>query len=81
MANAEERLRKLVDDNLEIEGRPAGRPLDPDSSLRDAGVSSVEFVAFAKLVAEEFNVSFSLEDCSRFKSLGELIEHLDSHSG
>ena len=81
MATAEERLRKLVDDNLELEGRPAGRPLDPNSSLRDSGVSSVEFVAFAKLVAEEFNVEFSLDDCAKYQSLGELIALLDSRSG
>ena len=54
MATTEERLRKLVDDNLEIEGRPLGRPLDPNSSVRESGVSSVEFVAFAKIVADEF---------------------------
>ena len=81
MASTEERLRKLVDDNLEIEGRPQGRPLDPNSSLREAGVSSVDFVAFVRLVAQEFSVEFSLEDCAKYKSVGELIAALDSRSG
>ena len=81
MATTEERIRKLVDDNLEIEGRPAGRPLDPNSSLRESGVSSVEFVAFAKLVAEEFGVEFTLEDCAKYKTLGEVMAFLDSRSG
>ena len=80
MASTEERLRKLVDDNLEIEGRPLGRPLDPNSSLREAGVSSVDFVAFVKLVAQEFGVEFSLEDCAKYRSVGELIATLDSRS-
>ena len=63
-----------MDDNLEVDGRPIGRPLDLNSSLRDAGVSSVDFVAFAKVVAQEFNVTFTLEDCAKYKTLGELIE-------
>ncbi|MCY4085297.1 MAG: acyl carrier protein [Actinomycetia bacterium] len=62
MGTTEERIRKLVDENLEVDGRPLGRPLDINSSLRDSGVSSVDFVAFAKLVAHAFNTSFSAED-------------------
>ena len=81
MATTEERLRQLVDDNLEIEGRPSGRPLDPNSSVRESGVSSVEFVAFAKIVADEFGVEFTIEDCAKYKTLGDLIAFLDSRSG
>ena len=80
MATTEERIRKLVDENLEVDGRPLGRPLDLNSSLRDTGVSSVDFVAFAKLVAQEFNTSFSAEDCANINSVGELISFLDARS-
>ena len=78
MATTEERIRKLVDENLEIDGRPIGRPLDVNSSLRDSGVSSVDFVAFAKVVADEFNVSFSPEDCAKYNTIGDLIEALEA---
>ena len=81
MATTEERLRKLVDDNLEIEGRPIGRPLDLASSLRDAGISSVDFVAFTKVIAEEFQVRFTPEDCAKYQSLGDLVAFLDTRSG
>lgn len=77
MSSTEERIRALVDENLEIEGRPPGRPLDLDSSLRDSGVSSLDFVAFAKLVAQEFGVDVSMEECASINSVGELIEFLD----
>lgn len=77
MASIEERLRKLVDDNLEMEGRSAGEPLHLDSSLRDSGISSVDFVAFAKVVADEFGVTFSTEDCAKYNTVGELIAHLE----
>ena len=78
MAITEERIRKLVDENLEIEGRPAGRPLDSNASLRDSGVSSVDFVAFTKLVAAEFNLPFNPEDCNKYQTVGDLITFLDS---
>ena len=81
MATTEERIRKLVDDNLEIDGRPIGRPLDLNGSLRDSGVSSVDFVAFVKVVADEFGVTFNPDDCAKFTTMGELVEHLDSLAG
>ena len=77
MATTEERLRKLVDDNLEIEGRTAGEPLHMDYSLRESGVSSVDFVAFAKIVADEFGVTFNPEDCAKYNTVGELITRLE----
>ena len=52
-----------------------------NGSLRDSGVSSVDFVAFVKLVADEFGVSFNVDDCAKYKTIGELIEALDSRSG
>ncbi|MDE2938394.1 MAG: acyl carrier protein [Chloroflexota bacterium] len=78
MATTEERLRKLVDDNLDIEGRAAGEPLHMDYSLRESGVSSVDFVAFAKIVADEFGVTFNPEDCAKYNTVGELITRLES---
>lgn len=81
MPSTEERLRKLVDDNLELEGRPQGRPLDLNSSLREAGVSSVDFVNFTKLVANEFGVEFKIEECTDINTVGELIKVLEARSG
>lgn len=78
MATTEERIRKLVDESLEIEGRPLGRELDLNASLRDAGIPSADFVAFTMVVAEEFGLTFSPDDCSRFQNLGDLVAHLDS---
>ncbi len=78
MATNEERLRKLVDDNLEIGSRTAGQPLHMEYSLRESGVSSVDFVAFAKIVADEFGVSFNPEDCAKYNTVGELLVRLEA---
>ena len=77
MTTTEERLRKLVDDNLEVDGRPIGRELDVSKNLRDAGVSSTDFVAFMKVVVQEFGVDISAGDCQNFQSLSDLIAFLD----
>ena len=77
MTTTEERLRKLVDENLEVDGRPIGRELDVSKNLRDAGVSSTDFVAFMKVVVEEFGVEISAGDCQNFQSLSDLIAVLD----
>ena len=81
MPSTEERLRKLVDDNLELEGRPQGRPLDSNASLRESGVSSVDFVSFTRLVAQEFGVEFKPEECTEVNTVGKLIARLESRTG
>ena len=77
MPSTEERLRKLVDENLEVDGRPIGRELDLTKSLRDAGVSSVDFVAFMKVVAQDFGIDMTAGECENLQNLEELIAFLD----
>ena len=78
MATTEARVRELVAENLEVDGQPLGPELDLDSGLSEAGVSSMDIVAFAKLVAQEFNLTFSPEDCARLKTLRDLVEYIDA---
>lgn len=76
MATTEERLRKIVDDNLEVEGRSAGEPIDLDRNIADAGVPSPDIVAFWKLVNEEFDVDISAEQFAELLTPRDLIAHL-----
>ena len=78
MASAEDRLRSLIAENLEVDGQPIALPDDLSISLMEAGISSVDLVAFAKLVAQEFNVKFTLEDCGNVNSVRELVNRLDA---
>ncbi len=78
MATTEERLRKIVDDNLEIEGRTKGDALDLDRNIGDAGVPSPDIVAFWKLVNEEFGVDISAEQFAELLTPRDLVAHLDA---
>ncbi len=46
---SEDRIKQLYQEQL-------GRPANPTQSLADSGVSSVDAVAFIKVVGDEFNV-------------------------
>lgn len=80
MASTEDRVRKLVADNLEVDGKPLSSSLDLGTSLSDAGVSSMDIVAFGKVVAQEFNITFTPDQCPTINSLQDLIDFLNSKS-
>ena len=80
MSNTEERIRSLVDENLQIEGREAGQPLNYDRSIIEAGVSSTDVVAFWRLVCEEFGVDISAEEFAELLTPSDLIAYLDART-
>lgn len=77
MSSTEERVIALVAANLEVDGQPLGGSLNLEVSLVDHGVSSLDLVAFAKVVAQDFGVSFSTEDCGSINTIRGLIDFLD----
>ena len=81
MASTSDRLRQLIAENLEVDGQAIDVPADLGISLLDAGVSSTDLVAFAKVVAQEFDVTFTIEHCTQLKSLREVVEFIDSKGG
>ncbi len=78
MASTAERLRSLVSDNIEVDGKALDIPGDLDISLSEAGVSSTDIVALAKLIAQEFNVSVAPEECSNLDNLKSVVAFLDN---
>ena len=75
MSATEERLRTLVDEHLDV-----GRDVNFDAKLADAGVSSVDTVAFLKVITQEFNVSIPPEDYAGLQTMRDLIGYLDSRT-
>lgn len=77
MASTEERVRALIAANLEVDGQPLDSSMSLDTSLADHGVSSLEMVAFGKVVAQDFGVTLSTEDCASINTVQGLIDFLD----
>ncbi len=80
MGNTADRVRNLVQSNLEVDGKPVGDLDDMNVSLTSLGVSSVDLVAFATLVNEEFSLNLTPEDCADIATLQRLVERIDANS-
>ena len=80
MASIEERLGQLAAENLEVDGKPVS-DLDPSKGLFDLGLSSLDIIAFGKVVAKEFNVPpFTDEKGAEMKTVGDLIAYLKANA-
>lgn len=77
MATTEQRVRQLVSDNLEVDGQPLNLSADLNTGLTELGVSSLDIVAFAKLVSKEFNITFTIEDCKTVNTIQKLIDYVN----
>ena len=74
MSNTETRLLALINENMDL-----GR--DPDFDLpfgQAAGVSSMDCVAFYKLVSKEFGLDITPEEWVGVGSLRGLAAHIDA---
>ncbi len=76
MAGTESRLRALINEHLALDHEPS-----LDGGFADSGVSSVDAVAFMRIVEREFDVSIPPEDCGKITTFGKLVAHLDSKIG
>ncbi len=81
MASTAERIRTLVNENIEVDGKPIDLPDDLDISLTEAGVPSTDVVALTKLIAQEYGVEFSPDQCAELNTLKKVVAYLDSKSG
>ena len=76
MSSTQDRLKQLVNDHLGLGPDP-----DFDAQLADAGINSMDAVAFFKEANKEFNLGMQPEDCLRFKTLNELLSFVNERSG
>ncbi|MDE2875257.1 MAG: acyl carrier protein [Gemmatimonadota bacterium] len=72
MSATETRLRELAGQHLGLDREP-----NFDGTLADSGVSSLNAVAFMKLVEKEFNLSISADQWAGIGTLRRLIDHID----
>ncbi len=76
MTSTEDRIRKLAQENLDL-----GRELELDNTFSESEVTSMDAVAFIKVVNQEFDVSIPPEDLAQIQTFRNLVEYLDTHAG
>ena len=76
MPSTEDRVRTIVQENLDL-----GRELNFDAKFSETGVSSVDAVAFVKLINKEFNLTIPAEDFVKIQTLRDLVTYLDARAG
>lgn len=80
MSSTAAKLRALVDANIEVDGKALDIPDDLNISLADSGVSSMDMVALGKLIAKEFDVTITVEDCAALDNLTKVVAFVDAQS-
>ena len=73
MSATQDRIKKIIANTLDL-----GREPDFNAQLSEVEVTSMEAVAFFKLVNEEFGLGMALEDFSQFQTMQELADHIDA---
>ena len=73
MSATQDRINKLVASSLNLDREP-----DFSAQLGESDITSMEAVAFFKLVNEEFGLGMAIEDFSKFQTLQDLVEHIDA---
>lgn len=79
MASTVERLRHLIQENIEVDGKPLNVPEDLNISLADSGVPSTDIFALGVLIAKEFNI-IQVADVAALADLRNLAAFLDSQT-
>ena len=75
MASTADRIRKIVADNFDFDGE-----LDFDVKFTESGASSADFIAFFKIVNDEFGLGMVAGDCREFETLNELVKYIDRNA-
>ena len=76
MATAADRLKELANEHLDLGHEP-----DLDAKFSDSGVSSVDAVAFIRVVNQDFNITIPPEQVAGMETLRDLAAYLDTNSG
>lgn len=77
MASVEERIVKLIQDNLSNDDSA----IDLDSDVSESEVSSLAIMRFHKLVNTEFGIDMPIEEFTQVTTLRGLIEQIEGRAG
>lgn len=75
MPSTTERLTALINDNFDLDKEP-----NFDATFSDSGISSIDAIAFFKLVDDEFGLGLKANDCRQFQTLQEVADFINERS-
>ena len=73
MSSTKDRIKKIIADNFDLDHAP-----EFGAQFSDLGISSMDAVSFYKAVNSEFDLGLVAEDCLQFKTLNDLVAHIDA---
>ena len=79
MATVEDRIRGLLAENIEADGKPPPVDLDFDTGLTELGVPSTHATTFARAIAGEFGITFDPTACT-VKTLAGLVRGIKAQT-
>ena len=73
MSATQDRIKTIIANTLDLDHEP-----DFNAQLSEIEVTSMEAVAFFKLLNEEFGLGMAIEDFSKYQTLQELVADIDA---
>ena len=73
MAATQDHINEIIAKTLSLDREP-----DFNASFGESDVTSMEAVAFFKLVNEEFGLDMAIEDFAKFQTLQDIVDHINA---
>ena len=73
MSATQDRINEVIAKTLNLDHEP-----DFNATFGESDVTSMEAVAFFKLVNEEFGLGMEIEDFAQFRTLQDIVNHIDA---
>lgn len=71
-------MNSTEDQILGLAHKLLGQDVHIETEIADAGISSMDLIAFLKKVGEDFDIAISRVDVIRFQNLRDLVEFIDA---
>ncbi|CAI8313417.1 MAG: Acyl carrier protein [Hyphomonas sp. TMED17] len=76
MSDVLERVKKIVVDNLDVEG---DKVTEPASFIDDLGADSLDLVELVMAFEEEFNIEIPDDVQEKIRTVGDAVTHIKEH--
>ncbi|MGB2074482.1 MAG: acyl carrier protein [Henriciella sp.] len=76
MSDVLERVKKIVVDNLDVEG---DKVTEPASFIDDLGADSLDLVELVMAFEEEFNIEIPDDVQENIRTVGDAVTHIKEH--